>query len=145
MGCEYRQRLQMQNVPLSFLDMLSSESLQKVCGRWVYRTERHKLPRGSLGFLVLLYTFLVPERTTLIIHSELSLISLGKRKQVKEVLWVGSVLQGVCWFKLLFKDMEEHFMFCKILKTNKKKVNKRGIWANLVVDIAGEMGDGEVP
>lgn len=41
--------------------------------------------------------------------------------------------------------MEEHFMFCKILKTNKKKVNKRGIWANLVVDIAGEMGDGEVP
>lgn len=55
----------------------------------------------------------------------------------------GASNPGVCQYKLLFKDMEEHLaMVCKIRRRN--EVNQTGICASVVGGTASKKGHGEV-
>lgn len=55
----------------------------------------------------------------------------------------GASNPGLCQYKLLFKDMEEHMaVVCEIRRRD--EVNKTAICANIVGGSASEKGHGEV-
>lgn len=66
----------MQNVPLPLFGHAEFRKLAGGMWKMTVQDRKTQAPKRKFGGSSPLYTFLEPERTTLIIHSELSLISV---------------------------------------------------------------------